>query len=68
MIQLILGVCSLLSIQFVYNAGMILGFFPVILMALPFISYGLASIVLNSFLIGLMLSVYRRKLLSLIYE
>lgn len=59
--QLIQGVCSLLSIQFVYNVGMILGFLPIISMSLPFISYGLTPTVLNSLLIGAVLSVYRRK-------
>lgn len=59
--QLILGVCALLAIQFVYNIGMILGFLPIISMSLPFISYGLTPTVLNSLLIGLVLSVYRRK-------
>ncbi|MFS0882140.1 hypothetical protein CHH83_18435 [Bacillus sp. 7586-K] len=59
--QLILGICSLLSVQFVYNVGMILGFLPIISMSLPFISYGLNATLLNSLLIGIVLSVYRRK-------
>jgi cell division protein FtsW (lipid II flippase) len=63
--QLILGVCSLLSIQFVYNVGMILGLLPIISMSLPFISYGLTPTVMNSLLIGIVLSVYRRKNLVL---
>jgi cell division protein FtsW (lipid II flippase) len=63
--QLILGVCSLLSVQFVYNVGMILGLLPIISMSLPFISYGLTPTVLNSLLIGIVLSVYRRKNLVL---
>lgn len=63
--QLILGVCSLLSVQFVYNVGMILGFLPIISMSLPFISYGLTPTVINSLLIGIVLSVYRRKNLVL---
>ncbi|TXC85822.1 FtsW/RodA/SpoVE family cell cycle protein [Metabacillus litoralis] len=58
---LIIGVCSLLTIQVMYNIGMILGLFPIISMTLPFISYGLHSTVLNSILIGIVLSVYRRK-------
>ncbi|MGG4469537.1 FtsW/RodA/SpoVE family cell cycle protein [Paenibacillus alvei] len=62
---LILGVCSLLSVQFIYNIGMILGLVPVIYMSLPFISYGLTPTVLNSLLIGIVLSVYRRKNLVL---
>jgi cell division protein FtsW (lipid II flippase) len=63
--QLILGVCSLLSIQVMYNVGMILGFLPIISMSLPFISYGLTPIALNSLLIGIVLSVYRRKNIAL---
>jgi cell division protein FtsW (lipid II flippase) len=63
--QLILGVCSLLFIQFVYNVGMILGLLPIISMSLPFISYGLTPTVMNSLLIGIVLSVYRRKNLVL---
>jgi len=59
--QLILGVCTLLAIQIVYNVGMILGLLPIISMSLPFVSYGLTPIVLNSLLIGIVLSVYRRK-------
>lgn len=59
--QLILGICSLLSVQCVYNVGMILGFLPIISMSLPFISYGLNPTLLNSLLIGIVLSVYRRK-------
>ncbi|MDQ0232262.1 FtsW/RodA/SpoVE family cell cycle protein [Metabacillus malikii] len=59
--QLILGVCALLAAQFVYNIGMTFGIFPIISMSLPFISYGLISTVFNSFLIGIVLSVYRRK-------
>lgn len=59
--QLILGVCSLLAIQIVYNVGMILGLLPIISMSLPFVSYGLTPTVINSLLIGVVLSVYRRK-------
>ncbi|MBM7602854.1 cell division protein FtsW (lipid II flippase) [Metabacillus crassostreae] len=65
---LIIGVCSLLSIQVVYNVGMILGLFPIISMTLPFISYGLHSTVLNSILIGIVLSVYRKKPLMISVE
>jgi len=34
-------------------------------MSLPFISYGLMPILLNAFLIGIVLSIYRRKDLML---
>lgn len=64
--QLMVGVCALFSTQFVYNIGMVLGFLPIISMSLPFISYGMTPTVLNSFLIGVALSVYRRKHLILV--
>jgi len=41
--------------------GMIVGFFPMTNMSLPFISYGLMPVLLNAFLIGIVLSIYRRK-------
>lgn len=59
--QLVLGAIALFTIQFVYNVGMILGFLPIISISLPFISYGLTPAILNSFIIGVALSVYRRK-------
>lgn len=65
--QLIIGVCSLLSFQFVYNVGTVLGLLPHISMSLPFISYGITPMVLNSLLIGIVLSVYRRKNLVLTF-
>ncbi|TCN25169.1 FtsW/RodA/SpoVE family cell cycle protein [Mesobacillus foraminis] len=59
--QLMVGVCALFSIQFLYNIGMVLGFLPIITISLPFISYGMTPTILNSFLIGIALNVYRRK-------
>ncbi|AMQ06403.1 FtsW/RodA/SpoVE family cell cycle protein [Sporosarcina psychrophila] len=58
---LLIGAIALYTIQFVSNIGMSLGYFPMISMSLPFISYGLMPILLNAFLIGVVLSVYRRK-------
>ena len=58
---LLIGVVALYTIQFVSNIGMSFGFFPMTTMSLPFISYGLMPILLNAFLIGIVLSVYRRK-------
>ena len=49
------------TVQLVGNVGMIVGFFPMTNMSLPFISYGLMPILLNAFLIGIVLSIYRRK-------
>ena len=58
---LLIGAISLYTVQFVSNIGMSLGYFPMTSMSLPFISYGLMPILLNAFLIGVVLSVYRRK-------
>jgi len=58
---LLIGAIALYTVQFVSNIGMSLGYFPMTTMSLPFISYGLMPILLNAFLIGVVLSVYRRK-------
>ncbi|WP_286166063.1 FtsW/RodA/SpoVE family cell cycle protein [Peribacillus frigoritolerans] len=58
---LLIGAVSLYSIQVFSNIGMVLGFFPMTAMNLPFISYGLMPVLLNAVLIGIVLSVYRRK-------
>ncbi|WP_045517261.1 FtsW/RodA/SpoVE family cell cycle protein [Neobacillus niacini] len=58
---LLIGGVALYGIQLVSNIGMVLGFFPMTSMSLPFISYGLMPTLLNAILIGVVLSVYRRK-------
>jgi cell division protein FtsW (lipid II flippase) len=58
---LLIGGVALYGIQLLSNIGMVLGFFPLTTMSLPFISYGLMPTVLNALLIGAVLSVYRRK-------
>jgi cell division protein FtsW (lipid II flippase) len=58
---LLIGAVALYMVQFVSNIGMSLGFFPLTAMSLPFISYGLMPTLLNAGLIGVVLSVYRRK-------
>ncbi|MEI2390686.1 FtsW/RodA/SpoVE family cell cycle protein [Priestia megaterium] len=58
---LLAGVVMVYTVQLVGNVGMIVGFFPMTNMSLPFISYGLMPILLNAFLIGIVLSIYRRK-------
>jgi cell division protein FtsW (lipid II flippase) len=58
---LLIGAAALYAVQFFSNIGMILGFFPMTTMSLPFISYGLMPTLLNAVLIGIVLSVYRRK-------
>lgn len=58
---LITGSLTIFSIQAVYNIGMTLGFVPIISISLPFISYGFMPTIISSFIIGIVLSIYRRK-------
>ena len=58
---LIIGCITIFSTQFIYTVAMTLGVVPIVSLSLPFLSYGFMPTVLNSFLLGLVLSVYRRK-------
>lgn len=58
---IIVGAAALYTVPFVYNIGMVLGLVPITGFSLPFISYGSSPAVINSIIIGLVLSVYRRK-------
>ena len=49
------------TIQFVYNIAMNLGYVPLTGMPLPFVSYGGSNLVINAAMMGIFLSVYRRK-------
>lgn len=60
-ILLLAGGMALYLIQFVYNVGMVTGLLPLTSMSLPFISYGLMPTLFNAFIMGVVLSVYRRK-------
>ncbi|BCB02551.1 FtsW/RodA/SpoVE family cell cycle protein [Bacillus sp. KH172YL63] len=62
---IIIGGVTLFATQFLYNIGMILGFLPLTGMSLPFVSYGLNPTIQVSVVVGLFLSVYRRK--NLVY-
>ncbi|PEQ09238.1 FtsW/RodA/SpoVE family cell cycle protein [Bacillus toyonensis] len=61
---LLVGGMTLFLVQFIYNVGMILGLLPIASISLPFISYGLTPTVFHALLIGIVLSVYRRKDIS----
>ncbi|WP_428910807.1 FtsW/RodA/SpoVE family cell cycle protein [Niallia sp. Krafla_26] len=58
---LLVGGITLFGVQFIYNIGMVLGLLPITSISLPFISYGLMPTLFNAFIIGSVLSVYRRK-------
>lgn len=55
------GITTLFTIQFVYNIGMNLGLLPPASISLPLVSYGGTAVVINLFLMGAFLSVYRKK-------
>ncbi|MEC1177459.1 FtsW/RodA/SpoVE family cell cycle protein [Metasolibacillus meyeri] len=58
---LIVGASTLFATQALYALAMGVGLTPIIGVPLPFITYGLTPTVMNACLIGLVLSVYRRK-------
>ncbi|AKR08139.1 FtsW/RodA/SpoVE family cell cycle protein [Bacillus cereus] len=58
---LLVGGVTLFVIHFICNVGMILGLLPRASISLPFISYGLTPTVFHALLMGIVLSVYRRK-------
>ncbi|MBT2645030.1 FtsW/RodA/SpoVE family cell cycle protein [Bacillus sp. ISL-41] len=60
-ILLLVGGVTLFLVQFIYNIGMLIGLLPLTSMSLPFISYGLTPMIFNAFIMGVVLSVYRRK-------
>ncbi|MED0971599.1 FtsW/RodA/SpoVE family cell cycle protein [Bacillus paramycoides] len=61
---LLVGGMTLFVVQFIYNVGMILGLLPIASISLPFISYGLTPTLFHALLMGIVLSVYRRKDIS----
>jgi cell division protein FtsW (lipid II flippase) len=58
---LLIGTVALYLAQLATNIAMTLGLFPLVGISLPFMSYGLMPTLLNAILIGVVLSVYRRK-------
>ncbi|MFT9598299.1 FtsW/RodA/SpoVE family cell cycle protein [Mesobacillus sp.] len=58
---LLVGGVTLFLVQFIYNVGMMIGLLPLTSMSLPFISYGFIPMIFNAFIMGVVLSVYRRK-------
>ncbi|MDA1628089.1 MULTISPECIES: FtsW/RodA/SpoVE family cell cycle protein [unclassified Bacillus cereus group] len=61
---LLVGGVTLFVFHFIYNIGMILGLLPRASISLPFISYGLIPTLFHAFIMGIVLSVYRRKDIS----
>ncbi|KLA32283.1 FtsW/RodA/SpoVE family cell cycle protein [Bacillus cereus] len=61
---LLVGGVTLFVIHFICNVGMVLGLLPRTSISLPFISYGWIPTLFHAFIMGIVLSVYRRKDIS----
>ncbi|MCJ7689290.1 MAG: FtsW/RodA/SpoVE family cell cycle protein, partial [Clostridiaceae bacterium] len=61
---LIAGLISIFIVQFAANILMNVNLFPIIGIALPFISYGGSLGLINMASVGIIMSVYRRRTLS----
>jgi cell division protein FtsW (lipid II flippase) len=58
---LLIGIVALYVGQLATNVAMTLGLVPILAISLPFMSYGLMPTLLNALLVGIVLSIYRRK-------
>lgn len=65
---LLIGGMTIFGTQFVYHVGMTFGFLPIVVMPMPFVSYGLMPTMLGAFIVGLALSVWRRRNLYVEYN
>ncbi|MDP3956794.1 MAG: FtsW/RodA/SpoVE family cell cycle protein [bacterium] len=57
-----LGTATVFSLHFVINTGSTLGLFPVVGIPFPFLSYGGSNLITNFFLLGVVHSIYQRRL------
>lgn len=62
---LVSGFAAIFAVRFLWNIPMALGIGPIIGISLPFVSYGRIDYLVNAAAIGLILSVYRRKNISI---
>ncbi|NMH73503.1 FtsW/RodA/SpoVE family cell cycle protein [Bacillus sp. RO2] len=58
---LVVGGATLIAVPAIWNILMGVGFAPIIGVSLPFISYGGTTLIFHSAILGIILSVYRRK-------
>lgn len=55
------GICTLLVVQFTWSMLMVFGYAPYVNMDVPFLSYGGTTGMIHFAMIGLLLSIYRRR-------
>jgi len=59
--QVTIGITAILTLQVIINMGMVLGLFPVVGLALPLVSYGRSSFMVFMIMLGILLSISRRR-------
>jgi rod shape determining protein RodA len=57
----IIGIFGVYFTHFLINVGMVIGILPIIGVPLPFVSYGGSSFLLNMFMLGIVLNIYRTR-------
>ncbi len=57
----IIGVMAMFFVHFAINVGMTVGIMPVIGIPLPFVSYGGSSLLVNTFMAGVVANIYRNR-------
>lgn len=60
-VQVAVGIMAILTLQVIINIGMVLGLFPVVGLTLPLISYGRTSFMVFMIMLGILLSISRRR-------
>lgn len=58
---LLVGGMVVFGAQCIYHVGMTFGYLPIVTMPMPLVSYGLMPTMLGAFIVGIALSVWRRK-------
>lgn len=57
----IIGIFGVYFTHFLINVGMVIGILPIIGVPLPFVSYGGSSMLLNMFMLGVVLNIFRTR-------
>lgn len=57
------GISGIFALQTIVNIGMVLGLFPVVGLTLPFVSYGRSSFMVSAIMLGILLSLNRRRII-----
>ncbi len=59
--QLCLGITTIITLQFVINMGMVMGLCPIVGLTLPLVSYGRSSFLVTMIMMGILLSLSKKR-------